>query len=170
MIPCTETSLSYSEIMSIALKVILNSPTFEQAKVPLNETGKNFVMPTPKGSFGSVTYYDLDYASKIIHAFIYNDISFDDFIKQNPIEKKDWYRDAVGDYELAGTSSNTSSDTSSNSSSDTSSNTSSDTSSNTSSNTSSDTSSGDTSSGDTSSGNTSSGPDGTSSEDSSLEE
>ncbi len=96
LIPCTETSLSYSEIINIAFNVMFDSPTFEQARIPLNENGKNFLMTSPKGSFGSVVYYDLNYASKIIHAFIYDDIAFDDFIAQNPIEKNDWYRKAVG--------------------------------------------------------------------------
>ena len=96
LIPCTETSLSYSEIMNIAFNVMFDSPIFEQARMPLNENGKNFLMNSPKGSFGSVVYYDLDYASRVIHAFIYDDMSFDDFIAQNPIEKNDWYRKAVG--------------------------------------------------------------------------
>ena len=91
LVPCTETSLSPTEILDIAYKIMLNSPTFEQARVPLNEKGKSFLMPAPKGSFGSVAYYDLGYASKIINAFIYDDITFDEFIAQNPIEKNDWY-------------------------------------------------------------------------------
>ena len=95
LVPCTETSLSYSEIISVAYKVMLNSPTFEQARVPLKDKGKDFTMPSPSGSFGSVVYYDLDYASKLIHAFIYEDITFEDYIAQNPIEKNDWYSQAI---------------------------------------------------------------------------
>ena len=95
LVPCTETSLSYSEIISVAYKVMLNSPTFEQARVPLKDKGKDFTMPSPSGSFGSVVYYDLNYASKIINAFIYDNITFDDYIAQNPIEKNDWYSAAV---------------------------------------------------------------------------
>jgi LCP family protein required for cell wall assembly len=91
LVPCTETSLSPTEILDIAYKIMLDSPTFEQARMPLNEKGKSFLMPAPKGSFGSVAYYDLGYASKIINAFIYDYITFDEFRAQNPIEKNDWY-------------------------------------------------------------------------------
>lgn len=96
LLPCTQTSLSYSEIMSIAFRIMFDSPTFEQARVPLNEKDKNFLMPAPQASFGSVVYYDLNYASKIIHAFIYDNISFDEYIAANPIEKNDWYSQAIG--------------------------------------------------------------------------
>ena len=95
MLSCTQTSLSYSEIMSIAFRVMFDSPIFEQARVPLNEKDKSFLMPAPQASFGSVVYYDLNYASKIIHAFIYDNISFDEYIAANPIEKNDWYTQAI---------------------------------------------------------------------------
>ena len=95
MLPCTQTSLSYSEIISIAFRIMFDSPTFEQARVPLNEKDKSFLMSAPSGSFGSVVYYDLNYASKIIHAFIYDNMSFDEYIAANPIEKNDWYSQAV---------------------------------------------------------------------------
>ncbi len=95
LLPCTQTSLSYSEIISIAFRIMFDSPTFEQARVPLNEKDKSFLMSAPSGSFGSVVYYDLNYASKIIHAFIYDNMSFDEYIAANPIEKNDWYSQAV---------------------------------------------------------------------------
>lgn len=87
LIPCSETSLSYSEILSLAFSILLKSPTFEQARIPQNE----FLMPSPSGSFGSVVYYDLDYASKVIHGMFYDDISLEDFVAANGIEKNDWY-------------------------------------------------------------------------------
>ena len=95
LLPCTQTSLSYSEIIGIAFRIMFDSPTFEQARVPLNEKDKSFLMSAPSGSFGSVVYYDLNYASKIIHAFIYDNMSFDEYIAANPIEKNDWYSQAV---------------------------------------------------------------------------
>ena len=94
LIPCTETSLSMSEIFSLAVDILLKEPSFEQTRVPQPE----FVMTAPQGSFGSVVYYDLDYAAKAIHSVIYDDLSLEQFIEENPIEKKDWYRKAVGSY------------------------------------------------------------------------
>lgn len=87
LIPCSETSLSYGDIMNLAVNVLLGSPSFEQARVPQNE----FLMPSPSGSFGSVVYFDLDYAAKVIHAFIYDDITVEDYVKENGIEKNNWY-------------------------------------------------------------------------------
>ena len=52
-------------------------------------------MPSPSG-YGSVVYYDLDFASKIIHAFFYDGINPEDYIKTNGIEKNDWYREKHG--------------------------------------------------------------------------
>lgn len=96
LIPCTETSLSYSEIMGIAFNVMFSSPKFEQYRMPQTENGINFLMPSPKGSFGSVLYYDLDYASEVIHAIIYDDMTIEDYVAQNGIDKNDWYAKAVG--------------------------------------------------------------------------
>lgn len=93
LIPCSETSLNFSDIYALATDILLDSPTFSQSRLPSQE----FLMSSPSG-FGSVVYFDLEFASKIIHSFIYDDITFDDYIKTNGISKHDWYRDIVGDY------------------------------------------------------------------------
>ena len=88
MIPCCETSLSFSEIIKTATSVLLSSPTFEQARVPMEEyqmTSKYI------NGVGSCVYYDLAYAGKIINAFIYDDIAPSDYIAQYGVEKNDWY-------------------------------------------------------------------------------
>ena len=88
LIPCSETSLSYSQILSLAVNILLASPTFEQSRVPLTK----YQMPSKSISgYGSCLYYDLDYAGKIIRAFIYNDITPEDYMKLNGVEKNDWY-------------------------------------------------------------------------------
>ena len=46
----------------------------------------------------SFANFDIDFASKLIHSFIYDDITFEDYIAKNGIEKNDWYRDKVGNY------------------------------------------------------------------------
>ena len=87
LIPCSETSLSYSEIMSLAVNVLLHSPSFEQARIPQED----FIMTSPKGSFGSVVYFDLDYASKLVHAMIYDDVTLEQYVETNPVTKNNWY-------------------------------------------------------------------------------
>ncbi len=82
LIPCCETSLSYSEIMSLAVNILLNSPTFEQTRVPLTQYQMNNK---------SYVYYDLNYAGKLVRAFIYDDIAPETYMETNGIEKNDWY-------------------------------------------------------------------------------
>ena len=94
LIPCSETSLSYTEIMGLAFDILLKSPTFEQARVPTEE----YLMTSPNTSAGSVVYFDLDFAAKIIHAFIYDDITPENYIEINGVEMNDWYREEVGYY------------------------------------------------------------------------
>lgn len=88
LIPCSETSLSYSEIIDLAFDILLDSPTFGQARVPQEE----YQMKQPSTKLGSVVYYDLEFAGKLIHAFIYDDITPDDYIDKNGVEKNPWYK------------------------------------------------------------------------------
>ncbi len=88
LIPCSETSLSYSEIMSLAVSILLHSPKFEQSRIPLEEYQMRSI--SVSGS-GSCLYYDLDYAGKVLHAFIYEDIDPETYMETNGIEKNDWY-------------------------------------------------------------------------------
>ena len=85
--PYCETSLSYTEMLGLATNVLLQKPTFEEASIP----SRSFLMKQPKNDVGDVLYYDLDYASKVMHAFIYEDIKPENYIQQNPIQKNDWY-------------------------------------------------------------------------------
>ena len=87
MIPCTETSLSYTEIMGLAFNILLNSPTFDQARIPQDDWG----MPFKWNGYGSVVYYDLDYASRAIHSLFYDNKTIEQFVEENPVEKNDWF-------------------------------------------------------------------------------
>ena len=88
LIPCSETSLSYSEIIGLAFDILLKSPTFSQARMPQQE----FLMPSPNTSAGSVVYYDLEFAKTLIHAYIYDDITFEDYVAEHGIQKNNWYK------------------------------------------------------------------------------
>ena len=82
-----ETSLVYSEVIQVALGVLTDNPVFEETRIPQTE----FLMAAPKTGAGSVVYYDLNFAAKLIHSFIYQDISPEKYIEQNGIEKNNWY-------------------------------------------------------------------------------
>lgn len=89
LLPYVETSLSVDQIFSIAVKIMLNSPSFEQSRVPLDE----YQMPATHSlpSVGSYVYYDRDYAADVLHAFIYDDIEPEAYMEQYGILKNDWY-------------------------------------------------------------------------------
>ncbi len=93
MMPHTQTSFSLTEIMGLAWDVMLKSPTFSQSRIPLTEyqmPGKNI-----KG-VGDCVYYDLDYAKDILHAFLYDKITPEEYIAQNGVRKNDWYAQIMG--------------------------------------------------------------------------
>ena len=93
LIPYTETSLSYSEIMDLAFDVLLESPTFEQSRMPLSE----YQMKSPNiARVGSVVYYDLEFAKDILHAFFYENITPEAYVETNGISKNDWYAQRFG--------------------------------------------------------------------------
>ena len=85
--PYMETSLSYSEIMGLAFDILLKSPTFEQNRIPRYE----FVMDSP-ASRSNCVYYDLDYASAVFKAVIYEDMTIDEYEDLHTVEKKNWFR------------------------------------------------------------------------------
>lgn len=90
LIPCTETSLSYSDIMGLAFNILLSSPTFEQYRLPPAEYQSQFLMSGPSG-YGSIIYYDLDYAAKLLHAVIYDGMTMEQYITEHGVETNDWY-------------------------------------------------------------------------------
>lgn len=93
LIPCSETSLSYKEIMGLAFDVLLKSPTFEQTRMPLSE----YQMKAPYNPMiGSCVYYDLDFAKNLLHAFFYDDITPEQYVETNGIAKNDWYAQMGG--------------------------------------------------------------------------
>ena len=95
LLPCSKTSLYYDEIFELCRKILMQSPKFEQVRIP---TPEYEIYPAPQTSAGSVVYFDLEYAAKVVHAFIYDDIPPATYIKNNGVEKNDWYYDIPGHY------------------------------------------------------------------------
>lgn len=95
LIPCSETSLSYTDIVGLATNILLSSPTFEQYRLPPSEYQRDFLMTSPSG-YGSVIYYDLEYAAKMINSIIYDDLTMEQYVEQNPVERNNWYYEMTG--------------------------------------------------------------------------
>lgn len=91
MLPYMETSMSYSDILKLA-GVLTKEMRFEQARIP-----KDYSMTIPYAqkdvptSLGSVVYYRLDYATDMMHAFIYDDVSQEDYMATHPADNTPWY-------------------------------------------------------------------------------
>ena len=82
-----ETSLSYEDVIGMA-GVLTGGVKFEQTRVPLVD----YVINAGYSVRGSSTvYFNLDYAKKIVNAFIYDDIDPEDYIRENGVDKSGWY-------------------------------------------------------------------------------
>lgn len=90
LIPCSETSLSYADVLSLAVNILLSSPTFEQYRLPPAEYQKEFLMTGPSG-YGSIIYYDINYAARLVNAIIYDDVTIEEYVAENGIDRNDWY-------------------------------------------------------------------------------
>lgn len=87
MMPYAETSMSISRVLGIA-SAVLDGATFHQTRIPMTD----YIINADFRATGeSTVYYNLDYAKKIIHAFIYDGISPEDYIEQNGTDKTPWY-------------------------------------------------------------------------------
>lgn len=87
LLPYLKTSLGPDKILEIATLMLSSKPTFNQTRMPQ----LSYTMSSPTNKYGAILYYDLDFATKLIHSYIYKDIPFDQYIKENGIEKNDWY-------------------------------------------------------------------------------
>ena len=66
----------------------------QERKTPLDYIEKEGL--NVKG-LGSCVYYNLDYAAKLLNAFIYEDVSFEDYMAQNGVDRSGWYAGATGE-------------------------------------------------------------------------
>ncbi|MBR6742889.1 MAG: LCP family protein [Clostridia bacterium] len=88
MIPYMKTSLSPSEILSLT-PILAKGVGFEESRIPHNKyiINSNFYA----AGAGSTVYYNTDYASKVLLAYIYDGISPEDYMEQNGIDKTGWF-------------------------------------------------------------------------------
>lgn len=88
LLPYVKTSLSVSEIASLST-LLVRDIGFEESRIPQNKyiINGNFSV----SGVGSTVYYNLDYAAKVLYAYLYEGISPDDYMEQNGIDKTGWY-------------------------------------------------------------------------------
>jgi LCP family protein required for cell wall assembly len=89
LLPYMETSLSYADIFNMA-GVLTGDIKFEQARIPQGYSMIITERDVPT-SLGSVLYYDLNYASDMLHAFVYDSIHPDEYVKVYPPRTTPWY-------------------------------------------------------------------------------
>lgn len=88
LLPYVKTSLSVSEIASLS-SLLTKGLSFEESRIPQDKyiINGNFSV----SGIGSTVYYNLDYAKKVLHAYLYEGISPEDYMKQNGVDKTKWY-------------------------------------------------------------------------------
>lgn len=97
ILPCMETSLSYSEIFNLAGLLTNPGLTFKEDRIPATEALIAYGLNV-KG-LGSCKYYNLDYAADMLNAFIFEDISFEEYMEENGIDRTPWFFGALADEE-----------------------------------------------------------------------
>lgn len=85
MLPHVETSLSYNEIIKLA--PVIKGGSLEGTRIPYD----NCVIGSGSGVAGGV-YYNITYASELMKAYIYDNITFDAYIAEHPIDKTPWVK------------------------------------------------------------------------------
>ncbi len=85
MLPHVETSLSYNEIIKLA--PVIKGGSLEGTRIPYD----NCVIGSGSGVAGGV-YYNINYASELMKAYIYDNITFDAYIAEHPIDKTPWVK------------------------------------------------------------------------------
>ena len=89
MLPCMETSLEEDEILDLAALLVNKGLQFKQARIPADEAIIQHGLYV-KGR-GSCMYYNLEYASAQLRAFLYEDISFEEYMETNGVDRTPWF-------------------------------------------------------------------------------
>lgn len=87
--PYVETSLSTSEMLTLA-GFLADRPAYEQMRVPMKEY---IINADYRATGASTVYYNLKYASKVLMAFVYDDMPAEEYIAQNGVDLTGWYND-----------------------------------------------------------------------------
>ncbi len=91
--PYIKTSLTNSEMLSLGA-FLLRRPKIEQSRIPHNEY---IIDDNYKGAGASTVYYNYEFAGKVLRAFLYDNISPEDYFSENGVDKTKWFK-ATGNY------------------------------------------------------------------------
>lgn len=89
LLPYMETSLDYSEIFEMAGILTNEGLQLKEERMPSFDIMIEYGLDVPR--LGSCCYYNLDYAAKQMNAFVFEDISFDQYIQENGVDLTEWY-------------------------------------------------------------------------------
>lgn len=89
LLPYMETSLDYSEIFEMAGILTNEGLRLKEERMPSFDIMIEYGLNVPR--LGSCCYYNLDYAAKQMNAFVFEDISFDQYIEENGVDLTEWY-------------------------------------------------------------------------------
>ncbi len=87
LLPYVKTSLSNSELLSLAM-TLSGGPQLLQTRVPSDEY---IIDEDYRGTGASTVYYNYEYAADVVHAFLYDNISPEDYMTINGVDKTPWY-------------------------------------------------------------------------------
>jgi len=90
LLPYVESSLSTVDILRLGYCLAFMDLETVQLRAPQTD----WVISSGysvKGA-GSTVYYDLEYAGEAMRAMIYDDLTYEEFKKANPVRKNEWYK------------------------------------------------------------------------------
>lgn len=93
MLPFIKTSLDYEDIFYLAGILTESHLTYQDTRIPMDEAVINDDFRPQY--LGSCVYYDLEYASELMNAFIFENIPFEEYMEENPIRYERWYKGAM---------------------------------------------------------------------------
>ncbi len=89
MLPYIRSSMGYDEIFELAKVLTKDDVAMVQGRIPTDQAIISSGYSVPY--LGSCVYYDLDYAAKLLSAFFFQDITFEQYMELNGVEKNRWY-------------------------------------------------------------------------------
>ncbi len=93
LLPYMETSLTYKDILNLAGLLTSDGVELKEERIPADRAMIQYGMSVP--GLGSCHYYNLDYAAKMMNAFLFEDISFREYMDTNGVDYTRWFYGAT---------------------------------------------------------------------------
>lgn len=89
VLPYIETSMGYDDIFALAKILKAENVSLKQDRIPIDDAVISSSYFVPK--IGACVYYDLEYATELLHAFFFEDTTFEEYVAANGVRKDRWY-------------------------------------------------------------------------------